>query len=238
MSEPLASDPALARRRLATVASVASLILHSGRGRLAVARNALEILQARMEGDLDDEQRSAFLAQMDLFLEEFNLGVEMIRCHDGPLEAVAVEAEIANAIDVVRSRADRSAIGLEASLGGLPGPVRAVRNLLRVALLNLLRNAIESLESAEPAGGAQPRIVVRAIANGTLCRIEVEDNGPGVPPALRSRLFREYVTGRKGGTGLGLSLSRDALSAMGGTIAHATPDGSAGALFRLELPFA
>ena len=65
-------------------------------------------------------------------------------------------------------------------------------------------------------------------------RFEVEDNGPGVPEALRETLFEPFVTGRADGTGLGLAIAREMAQAHGGTLEllRASP----GALFALELP--
>ncbi|HVW21069.1 MAG TPA: sensor histidine kinase [Opitutaceae bacterium] len=232
MTPDPASDPALARTRLAATAALASLAVHSGRSRLAAVRTALELLQARMEGDLSDEQRSSFLGQLDLFLNEFNLGAELLRCHQGEIEAVGVRGAAGEAMEQMRPGAARAGVALDFQDQGAPEKVRADAGLLRVALLNLLRNALEALQDGPPE---RPRIVVRVAAAGTRARIEVEDNGPGVAPALREKLFRDYVTDRPGKPGVGLSICRDALAVMGGTVAHALPASGRGALFRLEL---
>jgi signal transduction histidine kinase len=229
------SDPAFARQRLASVAAVSSLIIHGGRNRLSVARTALELLQARMEGGLNDEQRASFLQQLDLFLGEFNLGAEMVRCHEGRIEPVFVRETATEALEIVRPFAERAGIALEAAYQDGPDKVRADRGLLRVSLLNLLRNAVQALEDSPPGDGA--RIRLRIAAAGPRCRIEAEDNGPGVPAALHDRLFKEFATGRRGSAGLGLSLCRDAMTVMGGSISYLTPRGERGARFRVELDY-
>jgi len=92
---------------------------------------------------------------------------------------------------------------------------------------NLLRNAIEA--------GAT-RIIVRARLEGGAARIDVADNGPGLPPLMRERLFRPFSgAGRSGGTGLGLSIARDMLRGHGGDI-ELTQTGPEGTTFRLSLP--
>ena len=50
-------------------------------------------------------------------------------------------------------------------------------------------------------------------------RIEIGDHGPGVPPELAGRLFDPYVTGKSGGTGLGLALAKQTIEMHRGTIA-------------------
>jgi signal transduction histidine kinase len=67
--------------------------------------------------------------------------------------------------------------------------------------------------------------------------IDVHDDGPGVPPDIAKRIFEALVTGRTGGTGLGLALARRIAAAHGGSIALVQPE-EPGATFRIELPAA
>ena len=68
------------------------------------------------------------------------------------------------------------------------------------------RVLINLIENARRAAGAGGRVVVRARADDGEIVLTVEDDGPGIAPELRSRLFRPFVTGRADGTGLGLFL--------------------------------
>jgi len=104
--------------------------------------------------------------------------------------------------------------------------------LFRV-LLNLLSNAREALESSE-----QPakRISVEASRRGAVVTIDIADTGPGIPPAVRERLFQPFAgTARAGGSGLGLAISRELLQAHGGDVVLVNT-GPAGTRFRLILP--
>ena len=106
----------------------------------------------------------------------------------------------------------------------------AVRDHLVQALLNLVRNAQQALaaDAAEHQRAAAGRITLRtrALRQYTLnnvrqrlvARIDIEDDGPGVPDALRERLFYPLVSGRDGGTGLGLSIAQDLVHRHGGLI--------------------
>ena len=81
------------------------------------------------------------------------------------------------------------------------------RDALKRALVNLLENAVHAAVTANP-NGERPRIDLRTALDAHSCvvTLEVSDNGPGIPPALRTRIFEPYFSTRKGGTGLGLAI--------------------------------
>ncbi len=81
------------------------------------------------------------------------------------------------------------------------------REALKRAMANLLDNAVNALASSDH-NGERPRIEVRTghqIGSGVVT-LEVCDNGPGINPRLRARIFEPYFSTRKGGTGLGLAI--------------------------------
>jgi C4-dicarboxylate-specific signal transduction histidine kinase len=116
----------------------------------------------------------------------------------------------------------------------LPRVRMGQRQLVQV-LLNLLVNAADAIESAQPRRPA--RIILRARpCAGGVC-LEVEDNGPGIPPEVMPRLFEPFFTTKPPGkgTGLGLALSREYIGRTGGSlVAENCPGG--GARFVIQLP--
>lgn len=90
-----------------------------------------------------------------------------------------------------------------------PVTLRIAPGVVRQVLDNLLRNAVE----ASPPGGA-----VEVEVRGAV--IEVRDRGPGIPAALRARLYQPFTTTKPGGTGLGLAVSARFVRALGGTLSH------------------
>ena len=82
-------------------------------------------------------------------------------------------------------------------------------------------------------------MLIRAYRDEGRALIEVIDRGPGVPEALRARLFEPFVTAapEAGGTGLGLAIARELTLAMGGDLTLART-GAEGATFRIILPAA
>ncbi|MDX2157178.1 MAG: HAMP domain-containing sensor histidine kinase [Hyphomicrobiaceae bacterium] len=100
-------------------------------------------------------------------------------------------------------------------------------------LNNLVRNAVQALEGH--SGVANPRVHVSAARTSSGVRITVADNGPGVPPKARERMFQAFQGSvRKGGTGLGLAIAYELIAAHGGTLRllETTP----GATFEIVIP--
>jgi two-component system sensor kinase FixL len=114
---------------------------------------------------------------------------------------------------------------------GLP-PVVADRVQVQQVLLNLLRNAVEAMESSP----------VRELTLGTarwdsMVAISVADTGSGIPPAIEAQLFQPFVTTKSAGMGIGLSVCRAIIEAHGGRLwVERNPGG--GSVFWFTLPVA
>jgi two-component system, NtrC family, nitrogen regulation sensor histidine kinase GlnL len=111
------------------------------------------------------------------------------------------------------------------------------RNQLVQALLNVARNALQAV-------GERGKVVLRtrALSNASIggrrhklsASVQVEDDGPGVPPELGVSIFYPLVTGRANGTGLGLAVAQDLVTRHGGLIEFESAPGRT--LFKLLLP--
>jgi two-component system, NtrC family, sensor histidine kinase HydH len=105
--------------------------------------------------------------------------------------------------------------------------------LLRQALSNLCRNALEACADA----GRSPVVTIEAApdpVNGVL-RLTVSDNGPGIDPGLGDRVFQPFVTGRRHGTGLGLALVQKIVVTHNGRISAGRSE-AGGAALQMALP--
>jgi PAS domain S-box-containing protein len=132
-------------------------------------------------------------------------------------------------------RPDARALGGDVEVLGDFGVVEGDEVLLRQAVSNLLRNAIEACAAA----GGPPHIAVQAEVDraAKMLRIGVSDNGPGVPEGLRDRVFQPFFTMKRTGTGLGLALVQKIIVFHNGRIvAAASPAG--GASLQMTLPTA
>jgi PAS domain S-box-containing protein len=127
-------------------------------------------------------------------------------------------------------RPEATARGGEVIVRGRFGVVEGDEVLLRQALSNLCRNALEACT------GAPPRIVVEGGNDGPgTLRLTVSDNGPGVDPALAERIFRPFFTTRARGTGLGLALVQKIVVTHNGRVSAANAE-TGGACLTVTLP--
>lgn len=147
-----------------------------------------------------------------------------------------------NVQDIVRQAA--SALGRDLSRDGIACEIRVSGELeaaiaptsLQQVLVNLLQNARSALLSQ---GGGGRICVEGSTWNTDTVRIEVADTGPGIEASQRGRIFEPFVRGELGmpGTGLGLTVCRELLSAVQGTI-HVEPNQGGGARFVIDVPAA
>ena len=110
------------------------------------------------------------------------------------------------------------------------GPVPAVPQDLSRVLLNVLTNAFYAVQQKGRGAGPEfkPEVVVRTQREAGQVRIQIRDNGTGVPAAIRQKIFQPFFTTKPTGqgTGLGLSLSYDIITkGHGGTFTLASEDG-------------
>ena len=102
---------------------------------------------------------------------------------------------------------------------------------IQQVLLNLLRNAVEAMQTAP----RRELIVSASLGDDQMIEIAVVDTGPGIDAAIMAQLFRPFVSTKPQGMGVGLSISRSIVEAHGGRLWH-EPNPAGGAIFRLTLP--
>ncbi len=174
---------------------------------------SLHLAKRAVRGQVEAEQRlGPHFARM---AEQIHAGQAIVRealdqTRLGGLERAPVDLrsflfEVVSAVE----RPETVRVEVEAPAAQVAIDARQIRQLL----LNLLRNAFEALAAGE--GGA---VRVAARVEGGSLGIEIQDDGPGIDPALAPRLFQAFATGRRGGTGLGLAVCRRIAEAHGGAI--------------------
>jgi signal transduction histidine kinase len=244
--------------RLATIGAVAAGALHEinnpmtcVQANLDFAAQTLDELESLAEpgtAELVADLSSALADAREGAAQALRIARELktlARAEASRVELVDPCAAIASAARLVNVRV-REQAKLITQLDAQDARVRADPGRLSQILLNLILNAAQAFPEERRAGN---EIVVscsragldgregRDGRDGEVVRIEVRDNGVGIEPALARRLFTPFVSGRRGGGGLGLGLSlcRELALQMGGTLTFESAPGE-GTTFRLTLP--
>jgi two-component system sensor histidine kinase DctS len=149
-----------------------------------------------------------------------------------PLDPAEVAAD---AMGLMGAEARERGVRLMLEAGGQgPWQVMADRILLEQVMVNLIRNGIEAM-SAGPSNG--DRLTLRLKPEDGALRLDVIDQGPGIPAELEDRLYDPFTSTKAQGMGMGLNICRSIAELLHARLSHApNPDG--GTIFSLRLPLA
>ncbi|HEX2204010.1 MAG TPA: HAMP domain-containing sensor histidine kinase, partial [Longimicrobium sp.] len=218
------------RERVAAGARVAAELAHEIRNPVASLRNCLELLQRRLVDDPEGREYAALA--IDELLRMHELAERMLHLNR-PRDPAVGRCDAAEVAREVAALARIGGEGAGASVSVVadgPAPAAIPPDALKQVLINLVQNA----RDAVPHGLGMEIIVAR---DGDTVRVTTCDNGPGVPPEIRRRVFDPFFTtrARAGGVGLGLFVVEGVVRGHGGTVEIGDAPGG-GACFRIALP--
>jgi len=218
--------------RLADLGRVAAGLAHELRNPLASMAGSVELLHAS-EGLRSEDQRLMAIvlkeaARLELLVARFLEYSRPVPPRRADVDLAALLGEVA---DVFSHDPAAARVRIERSLQ--PAPVLGDPDQLRQVAWNLLVNAGQALQG----GGGGTIWLAAAPAPGGGARMVVEDDGPGIAPSNRERLFTPFFTTKAGGTGLGLATVHRIVEAHGGSIAAGERQPH-GARFTVLLPAA
>ncbi|HEX6737923.1 MAG TPA: HAMP domain-containing sensor histidine kinase [Vicinamibacteria bacterium] len=221
----------IASERMAALGTMAGMLAHDFRGPMTVIRGYAETMADDPAVQDDLRQRAGIIVRMVDRLERMTAEI---------LDFSRGAGRLARRVVTLLTLLEELAAGFEQELPGLSVVRRFEVNFgvsasvdvdkLRRALANIAANARDAM-------GGQGRLHFAAslLENGARLKLELTDEGPGVPEDLRESLFDPFVTrGKKGGTGLGLAVSRRFVEDHGGSLELAP--GGPGACFAILLP--
>lgn len=217
-------EQARLRESLATVGRVAAGIAHEIRNALGTILGYARMLEKREEPSVRGPARE-ILREVDAVrsaVDEFLLYARPPEPKPEPVDLGAV----------ARAAAAAAPHGVSVEVEGEFGTVQADESLVRRVFGNLFQNAAEA--GAALGRPVRVSIVGRRVGESGLL-VDVEDDGPGIPPERRDEVFLPFVTGRAQGTGLGLALVQRTMLDLGGSVEVREAPGG-GALFRLRFP--
>ncbi len=224
------------KARLAALGEAVAKINHDLRNMLTSARMASD----RLAGS-EDPRVAQSLPRLERALDRAGRLAEGVLAY-GRTEEAAPEPRLLSLWQAARDAAEDAGLSAEGVRlevdAGADLAVTADPDQLDRILVNLFRNARQAIEGAGRTAG---RVRVTASPGAGRLRVDVADDGPGLPPRAQERLFRPFGGAASpgaagpGGAGLGLAIARDLARGHGGDLELLRSDG-AGATFRLTLP--
>jgi PAS domain S-box-containing protein len=216
--------------RLAAISRLTGGVAHEIKNPLNSIALHLEVLRAKLgDQNPDAEQEigviSNEIARLDRVVKTFLDFTKPVELTLADVEAVELAREVAMLVGP-----EASGRNTEIVVNAEPGPVtlRADRDLVKQAVLNVVMNGIEAMKN-----GGQLRIEVKRAGNE--CVIGVSDQGDGIPPELRDKIFNLYFTTKGKGSGIGLAMTFRVVQLHNGTIDFASESGQ-GTTFWLRFP--
>jgi len=224
-----ARDELIRQERMATIARLASSIVHDLRNPLAAIYGGAEML---LDDRLADAQKRRLATNIHRASQRIQAMLQDLanvsRGKTQNTELCSLSEVVESAVDSQRALAEAHSVRINVDI---PESVELVIERARVerVFLNLIGNALEAM----PNGG---EISITAKVEETGVVVEVEDTGPGISEEIRGKLFQPFVTfGKRNGLGLGLALARQTILDHGGDM-WISSEGTRGARFCLRLP--
>jgi signal transduction histidine kinase len=222
--------------RLASVGRLAAGLAHEIGNPISAILGLQDLL---LDGELDPAEQRDFLQRMKRetsrvhrILRDLLDFARPTAARPDPEAPGDVAAALADTLALVRPQKNLRDLHIVDEIKGQLPPVRLAHEQLVQLLLNLVMNAAD-------ACGERGTISITLEPTPLGARVSVTDDGPGVAPEVRARLFEPFVTTKEvgKGTGLGLAVSRGLVEAGGGSI-DLDESYTAGARFVIELPTA
>jgi len=220
--------------------SLLRLVSHELRTPLGALQLQLERLSGSHHGPLSEPQQQLVVRMrrsLSRLTDTIQSLLEYARIESGRLELCVEEFDLRDlaqsVVDDFSPQAEAKGIRLELHAPGPSASFESDSRLLRLVLVNLIANALKFTEQGEI------KLFLNVLADR--CEMRVTDTGPGIAVELRAAIFEPFFQGESlprrnsSGTGLGLSLVREMLNALGGSIELESEVGK-GSTFRLSVP--
>jgi signal transduction histidine kinase len=219
-------------RRLAAIGRLTSGVAHEVKNPINAIVVHLELLREKMREVDPDTGRHLDIIGREI--HRLDRVVQMLVDFNRPLELRLSDFDLRKVVEDVAllasPEAARLGVKLETKLSPTPLPVRADADLIKQALLNVVLNGVQAMAN----GGV---LDIAARQQDAAASIEVRDEGEGIPPEVRDKVFNLYFTTKRSGSGIGLAMSYRVLQLHNGAIDFVTEIGR-GTTFRLILPLA
>ncbi len=233
----LAQAEARRSERLAALGQLSAGLAHEIRNPLGVIKGSAEMLTQKLQAS--DELSRELAGYISTEVNRLSALVTEFLDFARPLHAQPHPADLTALLDrvlqIVAGRFPSEAVRIERHYaGGLP-PVPLDESLCEQAFLNLVQNAYEAMQDTGHPGTLRVEVRTTTKDDREGLELRLTDNGPGVPEELREEIFNPFVTTKKTGVGLGLSIVSKIVDGHHGSI-HVENAPGGGAVFTLFFP--
>ncbi len=214
--------------KLATAGRLTASIAHEINNPLQSVRNCLHLAT---RGDISDEMREKYIdltkQELDRLMSTVQRMLDFYRT-SAEFRPVQVLDLVEHVLDLMGQQLRERDIRVTTSWPASLPAVMAISNQVEQVFINIILNAFDAM----PEGGD---LSISITQKKKVIEILFTDSGPGVPDEMRESIFEPFISSKEGGTGLGLSVSYDIITAHGGRLDLLRSQG-AGACFRVSLP--
>ena len=219
-------------QRMAAIGRLTSGVAHEVKNPINAIVVHLELLREKMRATDDDSGRH--LTIIDNEIHRLDRVMKTLVDFNRPIEPRFTTFDLCRLVEDVTMLASpdaaRNGVKIETRLEKELLPVLADNDLLKQALLNIVLNGVQAM-----AQGGTLKLV--AYHEGSSATIEVRDEGEGILPEIRDKVFNLFFTTKNKGTGIGLAMSYRVMQIHGGSLSFDSEVG-VGTVFRLTLPLA
>jgi signal transduction histidine kinase len=217
--------------KLASLGQLASGMAHEIHNPLTIISGESQLFLERFRGQDDKVDRL-----LDSIIEECKRAADITRrilrfAKPGPpdVSPVDLKATIEESLTLAGYQVRLERVERLMDVPDNLPKVKSNQNQLQEVLLNLILNACQAM------GDKGGRLAFSAVPNGASVTLKVEDNGPGIPPAVLRKVFDPFYTTKATGTGLGLFVTQRIIRSHGGAIEVQSTQGQ-GTCFTVRLP--
>jgi two-component system sensor kinase FixL len=214
---------------LAKLGEMAAVIAHEIKNPLAGIRGAMQVIAARTP---TESAHAQVLKEIIGRIDALDAMMKDLLLFARPPKPQRVRTDVVPLVEMTADLLGRDPAmsGLHIDIGGAAPPVSADPDMLRIVFQNLLINSAHAMQ-----GKGDIRVQVGVV--DSTCQIAFTDNGPGIPPEIREKVFTPFFTTKSRGSGLGLPTTKRLIEAHEGRVAISCPP-AGGTTVVVELPLA
>ncbi|PYY22207.1 MAG: PAS domain-containing sensor histidine kinase [Acidobacteria bacterium] len=217
-------------RRMANIGKLTSGVAHEVKNPINSIVVHLEILRNKLNQPDADTERHMDVIETEI--QRLDRVVQTLVDFTRPVELRLSETDLRTLVEqvafVAKPDCERQGVHLVTEITSEPLMAKVDTDLMKQGLLNIIINAAQAMEN----GGT---LTLRALRSDDEAQLEIQDTGPGIPPAIRDKVFNLYFTTKKSGSGIGLAMTYRILQLHNGSIHFDTRSGE-GTTFYLNLP--